>query len=87
MHRSGSTIPFLPFSRETAVQKIRMAGNGWNSRDPDKVPLECNRAEFMNGFKAIFEFLKRKWVLELDCRRINEVWAVTDKPDSCAVRP
>jgi hypothetical protein len=68
-----------------AVQKVRMAENGWNSRDPDKVSLAYtidstwrNRAEFINGRKEIVEFLRRKWARELDYHLIKEMWAFTD---------
>ena len=77
--------PLPPFTKETAVQKVRMAEDGWNSRDPDKVSLAYtidstwrNRAEFVNGRKEIVEFLKRKWARELDYRLIKEMWAFTD---------
>ena len=55
-------------SRETAVQKVRKAEDGWNSRDPEKVALAYtvdshwrNRAEFVNGRAEIVKFLTRKW--------------------------
>ena len=62
-----------PFTRETAIAKIRMAEDGWNSRDPQRVALVSaehsrwrNRVEFPVGRKAIIEFLIRKWAKELD---------------------
>jgi len=74
--------PFPPFTRETAIQKARMAENAWNHRDPEKVALAYtedsrwrNRAEFFQGRAAIVEFLKRKWAKELDYRLIKELWA------------
>jgi nuclear transport factor 2 (NTF2) superfamily protein len=74
--------PVPPFTEETAVQKVRMAEDGWNSRDPEKVSLAYtmdstwrNRAEFISGRKEIVEFLKRKWAKELDYRLIKETWA------------
>ncbi len=77
--------PLPPFTKETAVQKVRMAEDGWNSRDPDKVSLAYtidstwrNRAEFISGRKEIVEFLKRKWARELEYRLIKEMWAFTD---------
>jgi len=77
--------PLPPFTKEMAVQKVRMAENGWNSRDPDKVSLAYtidstwrNRAEFINGRKEIVEFLRRKWARELDYHLIKEMWAFTD---------
>ena len=77
--------PIPPFTKETAVQKVRMAEDGWNSRDPDKVSLAYttdsiwrNRAEFINGRAEIAAFLHRKWARELDYRLIKEMWAFTD---------
>ena len=74
--------PFPPFTRETAIQKVRLAEDGWNTRDPEKVALAYspdsiwrNRAEFPNGRAQIIEFLKRKWSKELDYRLIKELWA------------
>ncbi|MEN6342223.1 MAG: nuclear transport factor 2 family protein [Methanospirillum sp.] len=74
--------PVPPFTYETAVQKVRMAEDGWNSRDPVKVAGAYtetsrwrNRAEFVNGRDEIVAFLKRKWAKELDYRLIKEVWA------------
>src|SRR6188768_3738501 len=83
--------PFPPFTRETAIQKVRGAEDGWNSRDPHKVSLAYtvdsawrNRAEFPVGREQIVEFLTRKWNRELDYRLIKELWAFTD--DRIAVR-
>lgn len=77
--------PIPPFSRETAVQKVRLAEDGWNSRDPDRVSLAYtpdsqwrNRAEFTKGRPQIVEFLHRKWARELNYRLIKELWAFTD---------
>ena len=77
-----SKPPLPPFTRETAIQKIRMAEDGWNSRDPQRVSLVYtpdsqwrNRAEFPKGREAIVEFLTRKWAKELDYRLIKELWA------------
>jgi uncharacterized protein len=77
--------PFPPFSEETARQKVRMAEDAWNNRDPEKVALAYtadsawrNRSEFLNGRAAIIEFLKRKWAKELDYRLIKELWAYAD---------
>jgi nuclear transport factor 2 (NTF2) superfamily protein len=67
---------------ETAVEKVRLAEDGWNGRDPEKVALAYtadsywrNRAEFVQGRGAITAFLKRKWDRELDYRLIKELWA------------
>jgi hypothetical protein len=77
--------PLPPFTRETAVQKARMAENAWNLRDPEKVSLAYtedsrwrNRAEFLQGHEEIVAFLKRKWARELDYRLIKELWAFHD---------
>jgi hypothetical protein len=74
--------PLPPFTRETAIQKVRLAEDGWNSRDPEKVALAYtidsrwrNRAEFPSGRPQIIEFLTRKWSKELDYRLIKELWA------------
>ncbi|SNB70963.1 hypothetical protein SAMN07250955_10831 [Arboricoccus pini] len=73
--------PLPPFTVETAVEKVRLAEDGWNSRDPEKVALAYtvdsywrNRAEFVQGREAIIDFLKRKWQRELDYRLIKELW-------------
>jgi nuclear transport factor 2 (NTF2) superfamily protein len=74
--------PFPPFTRETAIAKVRGAEDGWNSRDPARVSLAYapdsrwrNRAEFLTGREAIVAFLTRKWARELDYRLIKELWA------------
>lgn len=83
--------PLPPFSRETAIAKVRLAEDGWNSRDPEKVALAYsldsrwrNRSEFVNGRQEIIAFLTRKWTRELDYRLIKELWAFSD--DRIAVR-
>ena len=77
--------PFPPCTRETALQKARMAENAWNGRDPQTVALAYtedsfwrNRSEFIRGREEILRFLERKWAKELDYRLIKEVWAFTD---------
>jgi nuclear transport factor 2 (NTF2) superfamily protein len=79
---SASTPIVPPFTRETAIQKIRAAEDAWNSRDPERVSLAYsidsrwrNRSEFINGRQEIIAFLKRKWSKELDYRLIKELWA------------
>jgi nuclear transport factor 2 (NTF2) superfamily protein len=74
--------PLPPFTPETAAQKVRMAEDAWNTRDPERVALAYtedsswrNRAEFFHGRPAIVEFLRRKWARELDYRLIKELWA------------
>lgn len=80
-----SKPPFPPFDEDSARQKVRMAENAWNSRDPDKVSLAYtedsrwrNRAEFPQGREQIRAFLQRKWARELDYRLIKELWAFND---------
>jgi uncharacterized protein len=82
MPSATSRPPLPPFTRETAIQKVRLAEDGWNSRDPAKVALAYtvdskwrNRAEIFQGRDAIIEFLTRKWNKELDYRLIKELWA------------
>lgn len=77
-----SRPPLPPFTRETAIQKARMAEDAWNSRDPERVSLAYtpdsswrNRSDFFSGRPAIVEFLTRKWERELDYRLIKELWA------------
>lgn len=79
---SEARPPLPPFTRETAMQKARMAENAWNTHDPEKVSLAYtedsrwrNRAEFFQGREAIVAFLKRKWAKELEYRLIKELWA------------
>ncbi|MGW9134216.1 nuclear transport factor 2 family protein [Streptomyces sp. NPDC055681] len=74
--------PVPPFTRETAIEKVRLAEDGWNTRDPEKVSLAYtvdsrwrNRAEFVTGRDEIVAFLTRKWNRELDYRLIKELWA------------
>lgn len=77
--------PIPPFTRETAILKVRMAEDGWNSRDPDRVALAYtpdsqwrNRTEFPKGRAEIVAFLTAKWTRELDYRLIKELWAFAD---------
>ncbi|STQ90977.1 nuclear transport factor 2 family protein [Iodobacter fluviatilis] len=74
--------PLPPFTRETAAQKVRMAEDGWNSRDPQRVALAYtpdtiwrNRHEFPSGREQVIEFLTRKWAREVEYRLIKELWA------------
>jgi uncharacterized protein len=75
-----SLVP--PFTRETAIEKVRRAEDAWNTRDPQRVALAYtvdsrwrNRAEFIHGREEIIQFLTRKWNRELDYRLIKELWA------------
>jgi uncharacterized protein len=89
MQHKGETMqtrpPLPPFTRETAIQKVRLAEDSWNSRDPEKVSLAYtldsrwrNRSEFVNGRAEIIAFLTRKWSKELDYRLLKELWAFND---------
>jgi len=77
--------PLPPFTRETAIKKVRAAEDGWNTCNPERVSLAYtvdsrwrNRSEFVSGRAQIVEFLTRKWNRELDYRLIKELWAFTD---------
>ncbi|MFW0764665.1 DUF1348 family protein [Trabulsiella odontotermitis] len=77
--------PLPPFTRESAIQKVRAAEDGWNSRDPQKVSLAYspdsvwrNRSDFVTGREEIVEFLARKWRREQEYRLIKEIWAYSD---------
>jgi len=81
-----NTKPLIPpFNQETATEKVQLAENGWNSRDPEKVALaytvDCewrNRAEIFTGREKIIEFLSRKWEREIDYRLKKELWCFND---------
>jgi uncharacterized protein len=77
--------PLPPFTEESAIQKVRLAEDAWNSRDPARVvqvytpdTIWRNRAEFPVGREEVQRFLERKWVRELDYRLIKELWAFHD---------
>ncbi len=77
-------LPLPPFTEETARQKVLMAEDAWNSRDPERVALAYtedtewrNRAEFLRGRVEVVEFLQRKWARELDYRLQKTLWAFT----------
>lgn len=77
----ASNPPAPPFTRESAIEKVRLAEDAWNTRDPERVALAYtvdsrwrNRAEFINGRQEIVAFLSRKWSRELDYRLIKELW-------------
>jgi nuclear transport factor 2 (NTF2) superfamily protein len=74
--------PVPPFTAASAAQKVRLAEDAWNSRDPERVALAYtadsiwrNRAEFLQGREQIRAFLQRKWAREIDYRLIKELWA------------
>ena len=82
MERAETRPPLPPFTRDTAIQKVRAAEDGWNTRDPERVALAYstqsrwrNRAEFIVGREQIVALLRRKWARELDYRLIKELWA------------
>jgi nuclear transport factor 2 (NTF2) superfamily protein len=73
--------PLPPFTEQSAMEKVRVAEDGWNSRDPARVSLAYtpdsqwrNRADFLQGRDAIVEFLTRKWEREHEYRLIKELW-------------
>jgi len=85
MTKTKTRPPLPPFTAETAVQKVRLAEDAWNSRDPQTVSLAYtpdskwrNRAEFVSGHAEIVQMLQRKWARELDYRLIKELWAFKD---------
>jgi uncharacterized protein len=80
-----STIIKPPFTKETALAKVKLAENAWNTKDPEKVALAYsidsewrNRTEFFTGRNAIKDFLTRKWKKELDYKLMKELWCYTD---------
>lgn len=84
-HLEQPRPPSPPFDAKSAAQKVRMAEDAWNTRDPETVSLAytCdsvwrNRSEFLVGREAIVKFLRRKWERELDYRLIKELWAYQD---------
>jgi nuclear transport factor 2 (NTF2) superfamily protein len=77
--------PLPPFTRTTAIEKVRKAEDAWNTRQPERVAAAYtedsrwrNRAEFFSGRAAIVAFLARKWARELDYRLIKELWAFSE---------
>ncbi|WP_328983068.1 nuclear transport factor 2 family protein [Streptomyces mirabilis] len=77
-----SNPPAPPFTEQTAIEKVRLAEDAWNTRDPRRVALAYtpdsrrrNRAEFVTGREEIIDFLTRKWTREQDYRLIKELWA------------
>lgn len=77
--------PYPPFDLASATQKVLLAEDGWNTRDPDRVALAYtadsrwrNRSEFPQGREQIRAFLTRKWAREHEYRLIKELWAFQD---------
>ena len=78
-------LPVPPFDKESAIQKVQIAENAWNTRNPELVSLAYtsdsnwrNRSEFLSGREAIVQFLTRKWLKELEYRLFKELWAFQD---------
>lgn len=77
--------PLPPFTKETALQKVQMAEDAWNSRDPEKISMAYtqdshwrNRSQFIEGRESIRTFLSGKWVRELNYRLKKTLWSFTD---------
>ncbi len=86
-----SRPPLPPFDRNSAIHKVRLAEDAWNSRDPERVAMAYtadsrwrNRDQIFAGRAAIIDFLRAKWAREHDYRLIKEIWAHGD--DRIAVR-
>jgi nuclear transport factor 2 (NTF2) superfamily protein len=78
-------LPLPPFTRETALQKVQMAEDAWNSRDPEKISKAYsidtewrNRDLFINGRNEVVQFLTQKWQKELDYKLKKELWSFTE---------
>jgi nuclear transport factor 2 (NTF2) superfamily protein len=78
-------LPLPPFTAESALQKVQLAEDAWNSKNPERVALAYtpdtewrNRDQFINGRREVIEFLTRKWEKEIDYRLKKELWAFTD---------
>jgi len=86
MSKTEQRLPLPPFDRESAILKVRLAEDAWNTRDPERIALAYtkdsiwrNRAEFVAGRDAIIQLLKRKWERENEYRLIKELWASEDE--------
>lgn len=82
MSKTEQRPPLPPFNQTSAIQKVRLAEDAWNTRDPERIALAYtkdsvwrNRAEFVTGREAIIQLLKRKWERENEYRLIKELWA------------
>lgn len=91
LQKTEMKTPLPPFSNETALQKIRMAEDAWNGKNPEKIALAYskdsiwrNRSEFVTGREEIIQLLTRKWKIEYNYRLIKELWAYSG--DRIAVR-
>ncbi|CAF3457123.1 unnamed protein product [Rotaria sp. Silwood2] len=81
MTTENKRLPLPPFNMETALQKVQLAEDAWNSKDPERVCLAYtidtewrNRTDFINGREEVKQFLKRKWEKELDYKLKKELW-------------
>jgi uncharacterized protein len=81
MNNEDKRFPLPPFTMETALQKVQLAEDAWNSKDPERIALAYtidtewrNRTDFINGREAVKEFLKGKWEKELDYKLKKELW-------------
>ena len=81
MKTENVKMPVPPFTMETALEKVQMAEDAWNTRDPEKICLAYtldtewrNRTEFINGREQVKQFLKRKWESELHYKLKKELW-------------
>ncbi|MFV5689667.1 DUF1348 family protein [Flavobacterium sp. ZT3R25] len=78
-------LPLPPFNMETALQKVQLAEDAWNSKEPERIALAYtidtewrNRTEFINGRETVKEFLKHKWEKELDYKLKKELWCFSE---------
>jgi uncharacterized protein len=93
MASQTTSRPLPPFTHDSAMQKVRLAEDGWKNRDPAKVALAYaidsrwrNRSGFIKGRSEVIAFLSRKWSKELDYRLIKEMWAFTGNRHCRALR-
>ncbi len=81
MENTEQKLPLPPFTMETALQKVQLAEDAWNSQDPERIAKAYtintewrNRTEFINGREEVVAFLKRKWQKELHYKLKKELW-------------
>lgn len=74
-------LPLPPFNLETALQKVKLAEDAWNSKDPERIALAYtidtewrNRTDFINGREQVIDFLKKKWEKEIDYKLKKDLW-------------
>lgn len=85
MENTEKKLPLPPFTLETAMQKVQLAEDAWNSQDPDLISKAYtidtewrNRSEFVNGREEVVSFLKRKWQKELNYKLKKELWSFNE---------